>query len=60
MSLRDSAHEESSAVVDDLPISTISVGRRKSAMSLDAASAATFGGTTWTSIVQYFRSPIPP
>ena len=41
MSLRDSAHEESSAVVDDLPISTISVGRRKSAMSLDAASAAT-------------------
>ena len=41
MSLRDSGHEASSAVMDDLPISTISVGRRKSAMSLDAASAAT-------------------
>jgi len=40
MSLRDSGHEASSAVMD-LPISTISVGRRKSAMSLDAASAAT-------------------
>jgi hypothetical protein len=40
MSLRDSALEESSAVVDDLPIFTVGVSRRKSAMSLSAASAA--------------------